>query len=117
MRSIDSINDKIRQGKVVAQTATKFKAFVHEQGIARAAKAVDVVVTGTFEPMESSGAILNLGHTDPPIKLLECYLNGVAAYAGFGVVDVYLGPASLALPGGVENPWKQKKPGNMAAAM
>ncbi|TVP68078.1 MAG: hypothetical protein EA342_07020 [Leptolyngbya sp. LCM1.Bin17] len=99
MRSIDSINDKIRQGKVVAQTATKFKAFVHEQGIARAAKAVDVVVTGTFEPMESSGAILNLGHTDPPIKLLECYLNGVAAYAGFGAVDVYLGASQPSVAG------------------
>ena len=34
--------------------------------------------------MEGSGAMLNLGHTDPPIKIVECHLDGVLAYAGFG---------------------------------
>lgn len=99
MRSIDSINDKIRQGSVVVYTAEAFKAFAEDRGVAAAAQAVDVVVTGTFEPMESSGAILNLGHTDPPIKLLECYLDGVAAYAGFGAVDLYLGASQPAVAG------------------
>lgn len=97
MRTIDGINDKIRQGKAVVQTAEAFKVYAKEQGIAAAAKAVDVVVTGTFEPMESSGAMLNLGHTDPPIKLLECYLDGVPAYAGFGAVDVCLGASQPAV--------------------
>jgi uncharacterized protein (DUF39 family) len=97
MRTIDSINDKIRQGTVVVQTAEVFKAHAQEQGVAAAAKAVDVVVTGTFEPMESSAAILNLGHTDPPIKLLECFLDGVPAYAGFGAVDVCLGASQPAV--------------------
>jgi L-aspartate semialdehyde sulfurtransferase len=99
MRTIDSINDRIRQGTVVVDTAEAFKVRAQEQGIAAAAKAVDVVVTGTFEPMESSGAMLNLGHTDPPIKLLECYLDGVPAYAGFGAVDVCLGASQPAVPG------------------
>ncbi|MFM7324291.1 MAG: homocysteine biosynthesis protein, partial [Nodosilinea sp.] len=76
MRTVESINQKIRQGQVVVHTAETFKALAAEQGVTAAAKAVDVVVTGTFEPMESSGAILNLGHTDPPIKLLQCYLDG-----------------------------------------
>ena len=58
---------------------------------------MDIVTTGTFEPMESSGAIINLGHTDPPIKLLECYLDGVPAYAGFGAVDLYLGASQPAI--------------------
>lgn len=91
MRSIETINEKIRAGQVVVYTAEDFKALAQEQGIAAAAQAVDVVVTGTFEPMESAGAMINLGHTDPPIKLLECYLDGVPAYAGFGAVDLYLG--------------------------
>ncbi len=91
MRTIDTINEKIRAGQVVVYTAEDFKALAQEQGIAAAAEAVDVVVTGTFEPMESAGAMINLGHTDPPIKLLECYLDGVPAYAGFGAVDLYLG--------------------------
>lgn len=99
MRTIADINEKIRQGQVVVETATTFKARAQEQGIAAAAKAVDVVVTGTFEPMESSGAIINLGHTDPPIKLLECYLDGVPAYAGFGAVDLYLGASQPAVAG------------------
>jgi uncharacterized protein (DUF39 family) len=99
MRTIDDINTKIRQGTVVVETAEAFKAHAKEQGIAAAAKAVDVVVTGTFEPMESSGAMLNLGHTDPPIKLLECYLDGVPAYAGFGAVDVCLGASLPAVAG------------------
>ncbi|MEB3288516.1 MAG: homocysteine biosynthesis protein [Leptolyngbya sp.] len=91
MRSIDSINEKIRSGQVVVYTAEDFKALAQEQGVVAAAQAVDVVVTGTFEPVESAGAMINLGHTDPPIKLLECYLDGVPAYAGFGAVDLYLG--------------------------
>jgi uncharacterized protein (DUF39 family) len=99
MRSIDTINEKIRRGQVVVHTAEDFKALAQKQGVKAAAKAVDVVVTGTFEPMESSGAILNLGHTDPPIKLLECHLNGVPAYAGFGAVDLYLGAGQPAVLG------------------
>jgi len=45
--------------------------------------------------MESSGAILNLGHTDPPMKIRKCWLDGVPAYAGFGAVDLYLGATAL----------------------
>jgi L-aspartate semialdehyde sulfurtransferase len=97
MRSIDEINQKIQQNQVVVDTPEVFKARVQDQGVAAAAKAVDIVVTGTFEPMESSGAIINLGHTDPPIKLLECYLDGVPAYAGFGAVDLYLGASQPAI--------------------
>jgi uncharacterized protein (DUF39 family) len=99
MRTIDDINQKIRQGTVVVETAEAFKARVQEQGVGAAAAAVDVVVTGTFEPMESSGAMLNLGHTDPPIKLLECYLDGVPAYTGFGAVDLCIGASLPAVAG------------------
>lgn len=91
MRTIETINEKIRAGQAVVYTAEDFKGLAQEQGITAAAEAVDVVVTGTFEPMESAGAMINLGHTDPPIKLLECHLDGVPAYAGFGAVDLYVG--------------------------
>jgi uncharacterized protein (DUF39 family) len=97
MRSIDEINHKIQHHQIVVDTAEAFKVRVQNQGVKAAAKAVDVVTTGTFEPMESSGAIINLGHTDPPIKLLECYLDGVPAYAGFGAVDLYLGASQPAV--------------------
>ena len=91
MRTIAEINDKIRCCRVVVWTVEELKARVAEVGVTQATKEVDVVTTGTFEPMESSGAIINLGHTDPPIKIRKCWLEGVPAYAGFGAVDLYLG--------------------------
>lgn len=94
-RTLDAINHKIRTQAVVVDTADAFKHRAAEVGIAQAFQAVDVVTVGTFEPMESSGAILNLGHTDPPIKIRECRLNGVLAYAGFGAVDLYLGASQV----------------------
>jgi L-aspartate semialdehyde sulfurtransferase len=99
MRTVDEINDKIRQGKVTVWTITEAKAKIAELGIPQAAKTVDVITTGTFEPMEGSGAVINLGHTDPPIKIVECHLDGVLAYSGFGAVDLYIGAGQLATPG------------------
>jgi L-aspartate semialdehyde sulfurtransferase len=96
MRSIALINEKIQAGRAVVLTVEEVKARVLEQGVAAVAAAVDVVTTGTFEPMESSGAILNLGQTDPPIKIRQCWLDGVPAYAGFGAVDLYLGASQMA---------------------
>ncbi|WP_427157173.1 homocysteine biosynthesis protein [Aliinostoc sp. HNIBRCY26] len=91
MRTIAEINEKIHRQTVVVLTVEEFKARVAEIGVSKAAKEVDVVTTGTFEPMESSGAIINLGHTDPPIKIRRCWVDGVPAYTGFGAVDLYLG--------------------------
>ncbi|HEY9853931.1 MAG TPA: homocysteine biosynthesis protein [Leptolyngbyaceae cyanobacterium] len=91
MRTVAEINDKIIQKKAVVWTVEELKIHVADLGITQAAKQVDVITTGTFEPMESSGAIINLGHTDPPIKIRSCWLDGVLAYSGFGAVDLYLG--------------------------
>ncbi len=94
MRTIAEINEKISRKRAVVLTAEEFKARVLEIGVTKAAKEVDVITTGTFEPMESSGAIINLGHTDPPIKIRRCWLDGVPTYPGFGAVDLYLGASS-----------------------
>ena len=91
MRTIAQINDKISRKHAVVWTSEELKARVAAVGITQAAKEVDVITTGTFEPMESSGAIINLGHTDPPIKIRRCWLDSVPAYSGFGAVDLYLG--------------------------
>ncbi len=91
MRTIAEINDKIVKRCVVVWTAEELKARVAAVGVTQAAKEVDVITTGTFEPMESSGAMINLGHTDPPIKIRRCWLDSVPAYSGFGAVDLYLG--------------------------
>ena len=96
MRTIDEINRKIIDRQATVWTAEELKTKVKKIGIKKAYQQVDVICTGTFEPMESSGAILNLGHTDPPIKIRQCWLDGVPAYAGFGAVDLYLGATALA---------------------
>lgn len=95
LRTIADINDKIRAGKAVVWTVEELKNRVEELGVAAVAQTVDVVTTGTFEPMESSGAMLNLGHTDPPIKIRRCWLDGVPAYAGLGAVDLYIGASQV----------------------
>lgn len=94
-RTLEEINRRIAKGQVRVWTALEAKAKLATLSLEEAFEQVDVVTTGTFEPMESSGAILNLGHTDPPIKIRQAWLNGVPAYAGFGAVDLYLGAAQL----------------------
>jgi len=91
MRTIAEINQKIIEKRAVVWTVEEVKKRVAQNGILKTAHQVDVITTGTFEPMESSGAIINLGHTDPPIKIRRCWLDGVPAYSGFGAVDLYLG--------------------------
>ncbi|MGB3615789.1 MAG: homocysteine biosynthesis protein [Elainellaceae cyanobacterium] len=95
MRTLDDINAKISAHQATVWTVERVKAEVPKQGAAAIAKAVDVITCGTFEPMESSGAVINLGHTDPPIKIRQCWLDGVLAYSGFGAVDLYLGATQV----------------------
>ncbi|MCX7910103.1 MAG: homocysteine biosynthesis protein [Endomicrobia bacterium] len=97
MKTIEEINEKIKQGKVVVLTAEEMIELVREKGVKEAAKQVDVVTTGTFGPMCSSGIYLNLGHTKPRIKIGggKCYLNSVECYAGFAAVDIMLGATAL----------------------
>ncbi|MEB3883635.1 homocysteine biosynthesis protein [Lyngbya sp. CCY1209] len=99
MRTIAEINDKINNRKAVVLTVEELKARVAEVGVAQVAREVDVITAGTFEPMESSGAMINLGHTDPPINIRTCWLNGVPAYSGFGAVDLYIGAGQMVKEG------------------
>jgi uncharacterized protein (DUF39 family) len=94
-RTVAEINEKIRKGKVVVVTAEEMIDIVREKGPAGAARVVDVVTTGTFGPMCSSGAFLNVGHSKPRIKMSRAWINDVPAYAGLAAVDVYLGATEL----------------------
>jgi len=96
-RTIKEINEKIREGKAVVVTAEEIIDLVKEKGIKQAAREVDVVTTGTFGVMCSSGAYLNIGHAKPRIKLGggRVYLNDVLAYAGLAAVDVLIGANAL----------------------
>lgn len=85
------INEKIKNGDVVVVTAEEMIKIVEDKGSKVAADEIDIVTTGTFGPMCSSGAFLNFGHSDPPIKFENLFLNGVKAYHGNGAVDCYIG--------------------------
>ena len=76
-------------------TAEEFKQFVKANGVKKAAKEVDVVTTGTFGAMCSSGAYFNFGHSDPPIKMQKVWMDGIPAYTGLAAVDAYLGATEL----------------------
>jgi L-aspartate semialdehyde sulfurtransferase len=90
-KSYQEINEKIRSGEVVVVTAEEIISIVKEQGPVEAARHVDVVTTGTFAPMCSSGAFINFGHAVPRIKASKVWLNNVSAYAGLAAVDCYIG--------------------------
>ncbi len=92
-KTLQEINEKIRRGQVVVVTAEEMIEVVADKGPQAAAKAIDVVTTGTFGLMCSSGMMMNLGHAKPRVKFGggEVTLNGVPAYAGLAAVDLYLG--------------------------
>jgi len=96
LKTIEEINQKIKEGNVCIVTAEEMIKIVKEKGEIIAAKEVDVVTTGTFGAMCSSGAFLNFGHADPPIKMEHVWLNDVHAYHGNAAVDCYLGATRLA---------------------
>jgi uncharacterized protein (DUF39 family) len=90
-KTIAEINEKIRKGKAVVVTAEEIIDIVEEKGAVRAAQEVDVVTTGTFGPMCSSGAFMNFGHSQPRIKAAKAWLNDVPVFAGLAAVDIYIG--------------------------
>ncbi len=90
-KSIDEINERIRDGSVRVVSAEKMPDIIDELGVEGALREVDVVTTGTFGAMCSSGAFLNFGHPEIPIRMEKMWINNVEAYAGLAAVDCYLG--------------------------
>lgn len=95
MKTYDEINEKIRAGRAVVVTADEMVGIVEEKGVTAAAREVDVVTTATFSPMCSSGAFINFGHSEPPIKMAKVWLNDVPVFAGLAAVDAYIGATEL----------------------
>ncbi len=97
MKTIEEINEKMRKGKALVLTGEEIIDFVNKKGTKKAAEEIDVVTTGTFGPMCSSGAYFNVGHTKPRIKLGggKAYLNDVPVYTGFAAVDILLGATAV----------------------
>jgi len=94
-RTIAEINQKIKSGDVQVLTAEEMKKLVESSGVEVAYKEVDVVTTGTFGAMCSSGAIINIGHSDPPIKIQRAWINDVEVSHPGAAVDLYIGATMM----------------------
>lgn len=96
-KTIEEINEKIHLGKVVVLTAEEIIDEVKKKSVKQVARHVDVVTTGTFSPMCSSGAFINIRQLKEKMKIGGGYasLNGVPAYAGLAAADIYIGATAI----------------------
>jgi uncharacterized protein (DUF39 family) len=101
-RTIEEINEKLKSGKAVVFTAEEAVQMAAEQGVKKCAEKIDVVTAATFGAMCSSGAVLNFGHSEPPIRMSEITLNGVEAYGGLAAVDTFIGATQPGKTTGIE---------------
>ncbi len=94
-KTIEQINKKIADGKAVVVTAEEVIDIAKKEGVVEAAKTIDVVTTGTFAPMCSSGAFINIGQSKPVVRTTKTWFNDVEAYSGLAAVDCYLGATQV----------------------
>ena len=90
-KTYTEINDKIKKGTAVVLTAEEVSELAKTLSPKEIAEKVDVVTTATFGAMCSSGAFLNFGHANPPIRMEKIELNGIRVSGGLAAVDTYVG--------------------------
>lgn len=89
------INEKIQSGTAVVLTAEEVSELAKELTPEEIVEKVDVVTTATFGAMCSSGAFINFGHADPPIRIEKLTLNGVPVCCDIAAVDAYIGATAV----------------------
>ena len=89
-RREDDLRARQQRGKLRVRTAAAFRQLVAEVGLVEAYDATDVVVAANAEFSDQASLHLSLGPTDPPIRLREPQLGGVAAFAGGAGSDLVL---------------------------
>lgn len=99
-KTYEEINDRIRRGKAVVLTAEEVSEMAKTMSPKEILDRVDVVTTATFGAMCSSGAFLNFGHANPPIRMERIELNGVPVSGGLAAVDTFVGATDC----NVQNP-------------
>jgi uncharacterized protein (DUF39 family) len=90
-KTYQEINEKIKNGKAVILTAEEVSELSKTASPKEIVQKVDVVTTGTFGAMCSSGAFLNFGHAKPPIRMEKIKLNGIQICGGLAAVDTFIG--------------------------
>lgn len=91
IKTYEEINQKLKTGDAVILTAEEVAKMAQQLSPEEIVEKVDVVTTATFGAMCSSGALINFGHANPPIRMEKIRLNGVPCYEGLAAVDSYIG--------------------------
>jgi uncharacterized protein (DUF39 family) len=89
-RNEASLRERQRCGRLRVRLAADWRALVAAVGLAEAYRETDVVVAADAGFTDQGTLHLHLGPTDPPIRLRDPSLGGVAAQAGGGAADLVL---------------------------
>ena len=94
-RSEAELQERQRTGQLRVRIAADFRQLVQQQGLSQAYGQTDVVVAANAEFHDQASLHLSLGATDPPIRLRDPQLDGVAALAGGAGSDLVLPLAGM----------------------
>ncbi len=89
-RSEAELQQRQRDGQLRVLIAADFQQLVRQQGLSQAYAQTDVVVAANAEFSDQASLHLSLGATDPPIRLRDPQLDGVAGLAGGAGSDLVL---------------------------
>ena len=89
-RSEADLRDRQGRGQLRVSTALAFRQRVAAEGLEAAYAATDVVVASTAEFTDQASLVLNLGPSDPPIRIRRFQLDGVEGWGGHGSTDLVL---------------------------
>ena len=98
-RDMAELLERQRQGALRVRLAEEFRALVAEVGLAEAYGLTDVVAAAEATFTDQACLILNLGPSDPPIRMREPQIESVAALASGASGDLV-----LPIGGGPEGP-------------
>jgi uncharacterized protein (DUF39 family) len=101
-RSESALRQRQRKGELRVRSAADFRRLVHQTGLAEAYADTDVVVAANAEFTDQGSLHLAIGPCDPPIRLREAQLEGLAASSGGGGGDLV-----LPIGGGLGEPGRQ----------
>lgn len=89
-RSEADLRDRQGRGQLRVSTALAFRQQVAAAGLEAAYAATDVVVASNAEFTDQASLVLNLGPSDPPIRIRRFQLDGVGGWGGHGSTDLVL---------------------------
>ncbi|MEB3234993.1 MAG: homocysteine biosynthesis protein [Cyanobacteriota bacterium] len=89
-RRIEDLQRKQAAGDLQVRSAADYQSLVVQQGLAQAYQQTDVVVAADTVFSDQGSLLLSLGPSDPPIRLRELQLGGVAAQVSGGGGELVL---------------------------